>query len=493
MHRTMRFARLAISLALAMMVGVAPRAGADEMDEIERKGKALLEQLQQELDAARRERQKLEAERQQLEAERRRLEAERQAAPAATAGAEPALAEKAETERKVDILASEIEQLKTNVAVPPTYDYKSQYGLGPAASKVYSVARGLSIGGYGEFTYTNPVSHTRGTDDRADALRFVLYTGYKFSDRIVFNSEIEFEHGTTSATVSSGGGEVSVEFAYLDFLKAFDQDWLNLRAGLVLVPLGFINELHEPVFFFGVNRPEVERQLIPTTWREIGAGFFGEMGDFEYRGYALTSLNADGFTASGLRGGRQQGNRALANGGGGAGRLDYTPSWAKGLLVGASVFAGNTTQDQPEFGNANGWLTLADAHAQYEWKGLHLRGLAAFAFLDDARSIGNAVDQTVANQMEGHYLEAAYDIMPLILPEYDRQYLAPFVRYEHLDTQWHVPAGLSPDETKDFDSYVLGLSYKPHPQVVLKFDYRAFNQKKGERADDINLGLGFVF
>jgi hypothetical protein len=488
-----QYCPLAACITLALAIAWAPSARADQMDEIERKGRQLLEQLQRELDAARNERQKLEAERKQLEADRQKFEAEREAAPAATAGAAPAPADKTETDRKVDILASELEQLKTNVAVPPTYDYKSEYGLGPAASKVYSIARGLSIGGYGEITYSNPVSNTRGTDDRADALRFVLYTGYKFSDRIILNTEIEFEHGTTGSTVSSGSGEVAVEFAYLDFLKAFEHDWLNLRAGLVLVPLGFINEVHEPVYFFGVNRPEVERQLIPTTWREIGAGFFGNTGDFEYRGYALTSLNAEGFTSTGIRDGRQDGNRALANGGGGAARLDYTPSWAEGLLAGASVFAGNTTQDQSEFGNANGWLTLFDAHVQYEWRGLHFRGLAAFAFLDDAKSISDAVDETVANQMEGHYLEVAYDIMPIILPQYDRQYLAPFFRYEHLNTQWHVPAGLSADDTKDFNDYVLGLSYKPHPQVVLKFDYRGFHQEVGRRSNDINLGLGFVF
>lgn len=472
-----------VMIAAALVLAGVPSVRAEDLEEIERKGHQLLKELQRELEAARSERQKLEAERRQLEADRQKFEAERKAAPA----------EPADTERKVDILAAEIEQLKTNVAVPPTYDYKSEYGLGPAASKVYSVARGLSIGGYGESTYTNPVTHTRGTDDRADALRFVLYTGYKFSDRIILNSEIEFEHGTTASTVTSGSGEVSVEFAYLDFLKAFDQDWLNLRTGLVLVPLGFINEIHEPVFFFGVNRPEVERQIIPTTWRELGAGFFGETGDFEYRAYALTSLNAEGFTSSGIRGGRQNGNRALANGGGGAARLDYTPGWAEGLLAGTSVFGGNTTQDQSAFGNANGWLTLFDAHVQYEWKGLHLRGLAAFAFLDDAKSISDAVEQTVANQMQGHYLEIAYDVMPLVLPDLERQYLAPFFRYEHHDTQWHVPAGLSPDESKDTTLYTVGLSYKPHPQVVLKLDYRAANVAEGERSDDVNLGLGFVF
>jgi hypothetical protein len=479
----------AVLAATAVTLAVAQGGFADDLDEIERKGQQLLQQLQQELDAARREREALKAEREQFEAERRRFEAERTTAPAPATAAAPA-ATPSETDRKVDILASEIEQLKTNVAVPPTADYKSKYGLGPAASKVYSVARGLSIGGYGEGIYTNTVGDTQGTRDTADALRFVLYTGYKFTDWLVLNSEIEFEHATTSSTVSSGSGSVSVEFLTLDFLA---RDYANLRMGLVLVPMGFINEIHEPVFFHGANRPEVERVIIPTTWRELGAGIFGEAGDFTYRAYTLTSLNADGFSSSGIRNGRQNGNRSFVDSYAGTGRLDYEPAWAEGLLVGGSFFVGGTTQDQAEFGNADGLLTLWDAHMQYRWRGIELRALGAWGYLDDAKSISNAVDSTVANQFDGFYLEAAYDVMPVVLPQFETQYLAPFFRYEHFDTQQHVPSGLVRDATKDTELYTVGLTYKPHPQIVLKLDYRNFQQAQGERADDVNIGAGFVF
>jgi hypothetical protein len=477
---------VASAMAVAAMLLPAVTSRAESLDEIERKGEALLQQLQRELDAARREREALELERKQLEAERQKLEAERKAAPAtATAPAAPA-----ETDRKVDILAAEVEQLKTNIAVPPSAELKGQYGLGPAASKVYSVSRGLSLGGYGEVTYSNTVSDTLGTSDTADAQRFILYTGYKFTDWLILNSEIEFEHGTTSATVSSGSGSVSVEFLTLDFLA---REWANARLGLVLVPMGFINEIHEPVYFHGVNRPEVERVIIPTTWREIGAGVFGHAGDFTYRAYALSSLNADGFSSSGIRNGRQQGNRSLVNSYASTGRLDWEPEFVPGLLAGASVFAGGTTQDQEAFGNADGFLTLWDAHVQYRWRGLELRGLSAFGHLDDAKSISNANDTTVANQFQGHYVEAAYDVMPHIFPELERQYLAPFFRYENLDPQWHVPAGLERTRSVDTELYTVGLTYKPHPQVVLKLDYRNFEVARGERADDVNAGLGFVF
>ena len=98
--------------------------------------------------------------------------------------------------------------------------------------------------------------------------------------------------------------------AALDFLI---RDELNARMGLLLVPMGFLNEVHEPPFYYGVNRPDVERLIIPSTWREGGAGLFGRIGDMvQYKLYAITSMNAAGFDDSGLRGGRQNGNRALA-------------------------------------------------------------------------------------------------------------------------------------------------------------------------------------
>lgn len=466
-------AMLAVGVAL-----IASPARAGRLEELEHRAAELVDELEAELEAVRREREALAREREAL----RNAPSDGRAAPAGTT-------RMAETERKVDILASEVEQIKENLVVPPTTDYKTTYGMGPAASKVYSVARGLSIGGYGELVYGNTVSDTLGTEDRADAYRFILYTGYKFSDRIILNTELEFEHATTESTVSSGDGSVSLEFAYLDFLG---WDEVNARLGLVLVPLGFVNEIHEPVFFHGVNRPEVERSIIPSTWRELGAGVFGAIGDFEYRGYVLTSLNAEGFTSSGIRGGRQSGNRALAESPAGAFRLDWMPPGAPGLLAGAAVFVGETAQDR--FGNAGGLLTLWDAHVQYHWRGLEVRGLAAFGYLDDAKSIAAANGATVANQFQGYYVEAAYDVMPHLLPNLETQSLAPFIRYEHLDPQQHVPAGFGGrDRTKDTDLYTAGLSYKPHPQVVLKLDYRNFELASGDRADDVNVGAGFVF
>jgi hypothetical protein len=472
---------LAVLLSVQLMAGVA--AGAD-LRQLERRAEELIEELRRERDAVRREREALQAEREALERERKAREAAAAAAPPAAAPAE--------TERKVDILAEEIERVKSSIALPEGKELKSYYGLGPAASKVYQVSRGLSLGGYGEGQLSLVVADAEGTPNRADALRFVLYTGYKFSDRILLNTELEFEHATTDETVSASAGEVSLEFAYLDFL-GWEQ--LNARAGLVLQPLGFINEIHEPVYFYGNFRPELARRIIPTTWRSLGAGVFGRLHeDLQYRGYVTTGLNAAGFSDSGIRDGRQKGNRELAESVAGSMRLDYTPHQIPGSLIGASAYLGGSGQDQTFAGEkAGGFVTLWDLHAQYAYRGFWFRSVAAFGSIGDAAAISREVGSTVPDRFNGYYLETAYDVMPHLFPTAVRQSLAPFFRFEHIDTQAGVPAGFARNPEKDFDLYTVGLSYKPHPQVVLKLDYRNFVPAGGTIPDDVNVGLGFVF
>ncbi|MEX0803715.1 MAG: hypothetical protein WD688_10420 [Candidatus Binatia bacterium] len=158
-----------------------------------------------------------------------------------------------ELERKTQTLAEEVERKRVEEHIPTLAELKPQYGLAPAASRVYAITRGLSLGAYGEANYRKFVSETGSNRDTADFLRLVAYLGYKFNDWIIFNSEIEFEHGTTSviSPVAGSGGSVSVEFATLDFLLSRP---FNARAGMVLAPLGFINEVHEPPFFQGVRQ-----------------------------------------------------------------------------------------------------------------------------------------------------------------------------------------------------------------------------------------------
>ncbi len=399
-----------------------------------------------------------------------------------------------ELEEKVDVLADELGRLESVFAVPEELEMVSMNGLGPAASKVYKKDKGLSIGGYGEVRLRRfEDKEDDNQNDIFDALRAVLYVGYKFNENWVINSELEFEHGG-----SSGGGSVSTEFLTLDY---FWRDEVNFRAGLVLVPMGFVNEIHEPNFFFGAERPEIERQILPSTWRENGVGIFGQLGErVSYRAYVINGLDASGFRAGGLRGGRQKGSRALANDFAFVARADVDV--APGLQVGGSVYTGQSGQEQDS--EATGTTrdlpdvqtTIYEIHAQYKGHGASFRALWTEAYIDEAGRLSRVLDleddEAVAQHMRGWYVEVGYDIMPILHAD-TRMSLEPFFRFEQYNTQRDVADQFQSDKSLDIDLYEAGLHFKPIPQVVLKVDYRHFEPDKGHRANEIQAGLGYVF
>lgn len=427
----------------------------------------------------------IEAQQQQIDMMKAKLEKSEKAAVSKTAATDVK-----GLEHKTNVLSEEVEKLRTQLVIPEEKEYKSAYGLGPAASKVYQVGKGLSIGGYGEANYQAYVDNQGTSKDNADLERLVLYAGYKFTDNILFNSEIEFEHATTGEG-SEEKGEVSVEFAALDF---FFNPMVNARAGLVLLPMGFINQIHEPPFFFGNNRPEVERRIIPTTWRENGAGIFGELlPGLTYTAYAVNGMNAEEFNSNGIRDGRQSGSKALAEDLAFTGRMEYAPPAVPGLSVGASMYLGNSGQNQ-EFGGvkADVFTQLYEGHLQWKYRGLEFRTLGAWGHIGDADILSAAKGETVGEQNFGWYAEVGYDILPHFMPK-TTQYLAPFFRYEILDTIASAPTGFSDDPSKSRQIYQVGLQYKPIPNVVIKADYRNFEADSGYIPDDFNLGLGFIF
>ncbi len=405
-------------------------------------------------------------------------------------------------EEKLGILAEEIENIKSAAVVEdPTYE--QVYGAAPAASKVYLKDRGLSIGGYGELVI-GQIKH--GNDDVVDAQRVVLYFGYKFTDRIIFNSEIELEHATTSSNANGQSGSVSVEFALIDFLLMPE---LNLRAGILLAPFGIVNELHEPTTFFGVFRPSVERFIIPTTWRENGAGLFGEfdlgsMGTLSYRAYVMNSFDARGFKASNNRGLRIKGNRALFNDVAFVSRIEYDP--IPYLAFGGSIFLGNTGQDQtindpdsPFNGQSfSGFFQMYEADVQAEYKGFEGRGLVVYTTLGDSAEVnalnGLEGDASVGSRQWGYYLVGGFNVLSLAsTPNQYFQYLAPFVRWEQFDTQARVPTGFSRNPANDRSQFTVGLNYKPLPNVVIKSEYQWLDNKANDADKQFNFGLGYVF
>jgi hypothetical protein len=466
---------LALSLALALIVPFAAPAAAQESGGDER-----VEALEREVEALRRALAELEA--------RQEAAAAVEEAPAPD-GEEAAVeetqpADTAELARRIDLLAAEIERLSLGGEVAPEAAAVGLYGLAPAASKVYRAERGLSIGGYGELLYqafdsSRDDGAASGSTDELDFLRAIVYFGYKFDDRFVFNSEIEVEHAD----------EIFLEFAYLDWLYRPE---LNVRGGMMLLPMGLVNELHEPTTFLPARRPDTESVIIPSTWRENGVGVFGEAGPLSYRAYLLNGLRAGGFSSGGVRGGRQKGSHALAEDFAVVGRLDYAPQ--PGLVLGGSLYHGGSGQGirAPGGGELSVDTTIVEAHVDWRWRGLTARALAARADLDDVaeldRALGFTGDASVGEVLEGFYVELGYDLLAG-----GARSLTPYVRWEQFDTQAEVPAGFTRNPARDVESLTLGIAFQPIDPIILKADYQDYDNGAGTGVDQINVALGYIF
>jgi hypothetical protein len=395
-----------------------------------------------------------------------------------------------EIERRIEILATEIEDMRVGEAAVTATRQDAVPGLGPAASKVYQKDAGVSIGGYGEalferFEDERDDGSGSNRTDSFDFLRAVMYFGYKFNDNWLFNSEIEIEHASTSKS-----GSVSVEFAYVDYLY---RDWLKARAGLLLLPMGLLNELHEPTVYLGAKRPETERQIIPSTWRENGIGVHGDVGGFTYRSYIVNGLDASGFSSEGLRGGRQKGSRAKAEDFAWVGRFDYVGT--PGLLIGGSVYAGDSGQGLTGVNDETlsvGTL-IAEGHFDYKIKGFDLRGLYSRATVDEVAELNAALgyvgDDSIGEVLEGYYLQAGFDL----LRNNERQALLPYLRWETLDTQVQVPDGYETNPANDQEILTLGLAYQPIEQLILKVEYQDVDNEAGTGLDQLNVQFGYIF
>lgn len=405
-----------------------------------------------------------------------------------------ALAAEPTVEQKIDILQQEIEALKAQLharnAQPASSAARASQASQPTsagkelfAQKVEQSGSGqTTLGGYGELTYNNYRDSTR--NDILDLKRFVLFFGHNFNDWISLRSEFEMEHAKVEGGESSG--EAAMEQAYLNFRF---NDALNLRTGLQLMPLGFLNETHEPTTFFGVERNEVETRIIPSTWRELAVGLQGEVAPgLEYHAGVSSSPDAGKFSgpASGFRSMRQEGMKANANNLAVYGALNYRG--LPGLLVGGGLFTGNTGQNgasNPALKGVDARLTLWELHSQYNWQNLQVRGLYARGTLNDAGAVSDATGQVAPKAFYGWYVEPAYTVWS----RRDMR-LTPFVRYERYNTQAEVAAGFSADPKNDERVITTGLNFYPARNVVLKADYQNFDKNNNDRVD---LGVGYMF
>jgi hypothetical protein len=344
---------------------------------------------------------------------------------------------------------------------------------------------------------TGPISgymemHLNQPDDGPAILdfhRFVLLFSHRFTDRIRFVGELELEHAFVEGLEEAG--ELELEQAYLDFLLSRP---FNLRAGMVLVPVGIINERHEPPVFHGVERPFVDTVIVPSTWFEPGAGVHGEIGHgIRYRGYVLAPLNALEFSADeGLRGGRQKGSQANVRNPAFAGRLEYLG--IAGLQLGASAWRGESSFAVPRLDTS---VWIAEADARFRRGRAEMRGQYAHVGISDAARLNDAIERTtgvspnVARELRGFYLEGAYTVWNGG-PARD---IAVFARFENFDTQFRMPAGFTRLEEFDRTAWTFGATYFPDPDVALKIDYTTLDSRSGfvRLPRSFNVGIGWWF
>ncbi len=437
---------------------------------------------------------RLEKEVEALKAELARMSAPASGGSGSSTGAAAAAgdpARLAEIDRRLDILSQEIERLRLGEQVAGATT--SESGMGPAASKIYHAQPGVSLGGYGEALYQN--FNTRrdngapsGVADDLNLLRGVVYVGYKWNDHWLLNSELEWENANTER-----GGESAVEFAYIDYRWKPE---LSFRGGLLLMPVGIINEFHEPTTFLSTRRPDVETLLIPSTWRESGIGLYGESGPFQYRAYLTGGLDASGFASDvGLREGSHEGSNASANDFAGVVRLDWTPR--PGLLAGFSLFHGGSGQGltTDDGHRIQVGTTLGEAHLEWSYRGFQLRAIGVQVSLSDVADLDRILalsgDASVGSRLTGGYVELGYNLFSAM--PHGEQSLTPFVRYERTNTQASVPSGFQSNPANDVTIWTAGVAFKPITQLVFKADYQNYDNRAGSGLNQLNLSLGYIF
>jgi hypothetical protein len=365
-------------------------------------------------------------------------------------------------------------------------DYKNR--------KAKTLAEGKTmVGGYGEMIFTDP---SGATPANMEFLRFILYVDHYFNNWIAFKSELEYEHGT----------ELTLEQAFLELAV---QKNVAIRSGLILVPTSKMNLYHEPTYFFPSSRPDLEKYITPTTWREFGAGVVGSFQNgISFEAYILAGMNSEKFSgANSIRKGRQ-GAGALENGEEEGGfqanlkepaftvRLDYvTP--ITGLQVGASLYYGGA--DNREDGQiTNSKVSILSFDLDYQIQYARFIGTFAYNQVSNADKVndanGLAADQGVGKTARGFNFLASYDLMPYISPESDQQ-LIPFVMYESYNKHASVPTGYVQNKAYDISRTIIGINYKPNYNVVFKADYtfRKTAEPGAPTLKYFQLGIGYNF
>ncbi|HZK76718.1 MAG TPA: hypothetical protein VFD13_07400 [Candidatus Kapabacteria bacterium] len=356
-----------------------------------------------------------------------------------------------------------------------------------AASDAFAQSAGTYIGGYGEMNYKHFVN---GDVPRLDISRFVIYLDHSFSNRWMFKSETEIEH----VKIKGGaGGEIGIEQAYLDYSATH---WLGWRGGLLVLPIGLMNQTHEPTTFYSVERPLFDQIVIPSTWAEIGTGIYGKASrTLHYQLYITEGLQTRNITMNGLDPAKQEGSAGAQSSdliaGSDAshpaisGKLNFEP--VMGLELGASGYVerGYTQKISRAF-------VLGDLDAQFQQGPLRIRAEGAFINTGDASDFSG-----VPLEIGGGYGEIAYDLFSLFKEK--KSELDVFVRYEQFAFRQREPVeigGLLFPFTTTWSQHQAitgGVAYKPMNELILKADYRWTNVDAGLERREFALGAGYVF
>ena len=367
-----------------------------------------------------------------------------------------------------------------------TFDPQKQLN---AAQRILSgnYGKAVTVGAYGELTYNQPEA----LNGELDVQRLVLLFGYKFNDKTQFVTEVEFEHVE----------EVFIEQAFINYNVAPN---VNLRGGLMLVPFGIINEFHEPTTFNGVERPAVDKVIVPTTWREIGFGVSGRFNElslgyqaYVFNGFKSTSFDGNGGVngalkgSNGLRSGRQKAIQSTIDSPTLSMKLDYYGF--PGLRLGLSGYFGDTQaeDDVEAIDGANIGISMIGFDARYAFQRFTARGQYVHGSLSGTEAYNNLTGKDLGSALQGWYLEAAYNL----LPQEKYQRLFAFARYEQYDTHAGTDGSLQQNDAYNRNDLTTGLSYHLAPGVVLKGDYQFRDNavSGGDVANRLNFGIGVWF
>ena len=351
------------------------------------------------------------------------------------------------------------------------------------------------IGGYGEVRYTYDFKN-KTAETNLD--RAVLFVGHKFNNKISFFSELEVE----DAKVNGGetGGEVALEQAYLKF-NLNRNTWL--QAGVFIPRVGILNENHLPTTFNGVQRTFVETYILPSTWREVGIGFYGsfqKITGLQYSIALVNGLNSAGFEqGSGIREGRFEARNATAsNMSITAALLYYKGNFRMQLsgYVGGSAGLTHRAADslKLESGVLGTPVMLGDFDVQYHNNGFTVKFLASAINIPDAYAINRAYSNNTASLMYGSYAEVAYNILQHS-KKYSNKKFNLFTRFETLDMNAQIPSNTSHDETLKQQYIIAGATFQPLTGIIIKADYvlKQFGDSFQNKEGFFNLGFGYSF